>query len=91
MQKQETNQLNKIEELIKDYPSLGEFLMSHQPAQTVQEATKFLTTDQILNLCNEIVEDETLSKKILYDFLKLNNYVIHNIGNDTLCWAIKSL
>lgn len=86
MQKQDES---IITELITNYQALGEFLNLNRPAETVDEANKYLTTNQILNVCNDIIFNEELNEQIVYKFLKLNKYQITDIGNDMMCWIIK--
>lgn len=82
--------MNSIsEELITNFPALGEFLNLNRPAETVNEAYRYLTTNQILNICNDVIFNEELNEQIVYKFLKLNNYQITDIGNDTMYWIIK--
>jgi hypothetical protein len=87
MQKQEES---IITELITNFPALGEFLNLNRPAETVDEANKYLTTNQILIICNDVIFNEELNEQIVYKFLKLNNYQITDIGNDTMYWIIKN-
>lgn len=73
------------------YPALNEFLKSYPPAQAVGDANEFLNTSQVFNICNDIIFNEELNESIVYNFLKVNRYQLANVGNDKMCWIIKTI
>jgi hypothetical protein len=72
------------------FPSLMQFLKSYPPAQSVGEASNFLTTSQVLSICNDIMFSETLDETVVFSFLKTNNYHLTDVDNSNLSWIIKA-
>lgn len=72
------------------FPSLQEFLKSYPPAQEVGEASNFLSTSQVFQLCTDIYFSEELNESIVYTFLKTNNYQLVDLGENNLTWIIKA-
>ena len=72
------------------FPSLSQFLKSYPPAQEVGEASNFLTTSQVLGICNDIMYCEALDETVVFSFLKTNNYHLTDVDNSNLCWIIKA-
>lgn len=72
------------------YPSVEQFIKLNPPATTVSSASKYLTTSQILNICNDILYNENLTEEALFNFLKSCNYEMVDIGNNTPCWCIQA-
>jgi hypothetical protein len=72
------------------FPSLSQFLKSYPPAQEVGESSNFLTTSQVLGICNDIMFCEALDETVVFTFLKTNNYQLTDLGNSGLCWIIKA-
>lgn len=71
------------------FPSVQEFIKKNLPAETISEANEFLTTNEILVICNNIIFNEELNETIVYNFLKMNHYLIIDIGNNNWKWIIK--
>lgn len=72
------------------FPSLSQFLKSYPPAQEVGEASNFLSTRQVLGICNDIMFSEELDETVVFSFLKTNNYHLTDIDNTNLSWIIKA-
>jgi hypothetical protein len=72
------------------FPSLSQFLKSYPPAQSVGEASNFLTTSQVLSICNDIMFCEALDETVVFSFLKTNNYHLTDVDNSNLSWIIKA-
>lgn len=72
------------------FPSLSQFLKSYPPAQEVGEAVNFLSTSQVLGICNDIMFCEALDETVVFSFLKTNNYHLTDVDNSNLCWIIKA-
>lgn len=72
------------------FPSLSQFLKSYPPAQEVGEASNFLTTSQVLGICNDIMFCQELDETVVFSFLKTNNYHLTDVDNSNLCWIIKA-
>ena len=72
------------------FPSLSQFLKSYPPAQEVGEASNFLTTSQVLGICNDIMFSQELDETVVFSFLKTNNYHLTDVDNSNLCWIIKA-
>ena len=71
------------------YPSLEEFIKKNLSAKTISEANELLTTNEILVICSGIIFNEELNETIIYNFLKINKYLIIDIGNNNWKWLIK--
>lgn len=72
------------------FPSLSQFLKSYPPAQEVGEASNFLTTSEVLGICNDIMFCQELDETVVFSFLKTNNYHLTDVDNSNLCWIIKA-
>lgn len=70
------------------HSAVAEWMKKHKPASTVAEAKNYYSTSEILNMCNDIFFDESLSEEQLFKFLSESGYEM--IDMDGLQrWIIK--
>ena len=84
MHQQEEDQIN-----LKEYPGAEAFVNSNYPAATLQEATQFFSTEEIINMCNDVVYNESLNQELLYKILLQEKFLMVNVGNGIHRWLIK--
>lgn len=72
------------------YPALKLFIHGNKPATEVCDKIKYLTTFQILTICNDITFDPDLTEKIIHQLMVFNNFELIEMGNNVNCWALIS-
>lgn len=72
------------------YPALKLFINGNKPATEVCDNIKYLTTFQILTICNDITFDEDLTEKIVHQLMLACGFETIEMGNGIICWALIS-